>query len=452
MYQILHLKTRIMIDKRKEYSRPLSPMFNEDIYEKLPIILENLVRFGHNRREKDILLLSGLTTYGAIACNMIGLYRDDILYPNLFSCIIAPAASGKGVMNKARKVAEKIQKELLLEYQTKVNKYNQEVEEAKNDKSKIAPQKPKRQLFLIPGNITGPAIIDNLQNNNGTGLIIESEIDTVSFANKGEFGKFSDMLRKGFHHETISVSRKTDSEFIEVENPRFAIAVSGTPGQITGLLSSAEDGLFSRMCFYTFSDKRVINVRPRKNYRSIKTEFESLQQTVLKFWEWQNNNQKETQLTDEQWDALNRNIINWEKDFSIISVELESTAIRLGVIAFKIMMILTACRAFESMNPNNEIFVTPQDFNTAISIAETLRYHSELVYNNLPKKNSTNGFKTSNKWRFWLELPDSFARKEAIEIGKKYEMAQRTVDDFLKNQIEHGNLERISAGNYKKTA
>jgi hypothetical protein len=34
-------------------------------------------------------------------------------------------------------------------------------------------------------------------------------------------GKLFDMLRKAFHHEKISVSRKTNSEYVEVNEPQL---------------------------------------------------------------------------------------------------------------------------------------------------------------------------------------------------------------------------------------
>jgi hypothetical protein len=50
------------------------------------------------------------------------------------------------------------------------------------------------------------------------------------------------MLRKAFHHEKISVSRKTNSEYVEVNEPT-AIAFQSEHLN-KSLISFHEDGLF----------------------------------------------------------------------------------------------------------------------------------------------------------------------------------------------------------------
>jgi hypothetical protein len=54
---------------------------------------------------------------------------------------------------------------------------------------------------------------------------MKTEADTVGTTMKKN-GKLFDMLRKAFHHEKISVSRKTNSEYVEVMNHNSAIALS----------------------------------------------------------------------------------------------------------------------------------------------------------------------------------------------------------------------------------
>ena len=53
--------------------------------------------------------------------------------------------------------------------------------------------------------------------------------DTLSNVFKQEWGSYSDLLRKAFHHERVSSSRKENNKFTEVINPKLSIALSGTP-------------------------------------------------------------------------------------------------------------------------------------------------------------------------------------------------------------------------------
>ena len=44
------------------------------------------------------------------------------------------------------------------------------------------PEIPLNRMFLISGNNTGTGILQNIMDNNGTGLICETEADTISTA------------------------------------------------------------------------------------------------------------------------------------------------------------------------------------------------------------------------------------------------------------------------------
>lgn len=69
-----------------------------------------------------------------------------------------------------------------------------------------APQMPKNKMFLISGNNTGTGILQNIMDANGTGLICETEADTISAAIGSEYGHWSDTLRK---HSTTTACRTT---------------------------------------------------------------------------------------------------------------------------------------------------------------------------------------------------------------------------------------------------
>ena len=53
------------------------------------------------------------------------------------------------------------------------------------------PEIPLNRMFLISGNNTGTGILQNIMDNNGTGLICETEADTISTAIGSEYGHWS---------------------------------------------------------------------------------------------------------------------------------------------------------------------------------------------------------------------------------------------------------------------
>ena len=85
---------------------------------------------------------------------------------------------------------------------------------------------------------------------NGTGLICETEADTVSTAIGTDYGHWSDTLRKSFDHERLAYNRRTNHEYRECKRSYLSILLSGTPAQVKPLIPSTENGLFSRQVFY----------------------------------------------------------------------------------------------------------------------------------------------------------------------------------------------------------
>ena len=74
---------------------------------------------------------------------------------------------------------------------------------------------------------------------------------------KSDYGNYSDVLRKAFHHELVSLSRRKDREYCEVSNPRVSVALAGTPEQVRKLIPDAENGLMSRFCSISFASREV---------------------------------------------------------------------------------------------------------------------------------------------------------------------------------------------------
>lgn len=90
-----------------------------------------------------------------------------------------------------------------------------------------APQMPPNKMFLISGNNSGTGILQNIMDANGTGLICETEADTIASAISSEYGHWSDTLRKAFDHDRLSYNRRTDQEYREVKRIFLAVLLSG---------------------------------------------------------------------------------------------------------------------------------------------------------------------------------------------------------------------------------
>lgn len=200
-----------------------TPTIPAHIVNYLPeLLIEGCEAFKDNERKRDVFLTAGLTILSGCLPNITGIYHQERVYPHLFSFIIAPAASGKGVLKNAKSLGDKIHERF-------VNKSNEakkafEIENAeyktllakrkKDDAIPEKPVEPKFNLLFLPADTSQAMMMKMLQDNDGKGIICETEADAMSGANKQDWGNYSHIMRAAFHHEKISAARKTNNEFI----------------------------------------------------------------------------------------------------------------------------------------------------------------------------------------------------------------------------------------------
>mgnify|MGYP000313119722 FL=1 len=220
-----------------------------------PKILLLIMSYATSPTQRDVMLIGALTAIGASMERYVRCpYAGKLQSPCLQSFIVAPSASGKGILSLIRLLVEPIHDEIRQQVATEVKAYKKEkaaYDVMGKERSKVeAPQMPKNRIFLISGNNTGTGILQNIMDANGTGLICETEADTISAAIGSEYGHWSDTLRKAFDHDRLSYNRRTDQEYREVKKSYLSVLLSGTPAQVKPLIPSTENGLFSRQLFY----------------------------------------------------------------------------------------------------------------------------------------------------------------------------------------------------------
>ena len=253
-----------IIDESMQDGSNDSPYLPDDIFDQLPSILKDGCKVFSNPRERDVFLSSALPILGGCMPNVISLYSGKEYFANLYTFNIAAAASGKGSLYWAKVLGSKYHKILLDDSNTKKKEFEQKMEIYKNlqfnNKGKAQememPQEPNYKILYIPANISSARVIQHLKGSNERGIFCETEADSMGNTLKQDWGGYSDLLRKAFHHEPISYSRKTNKEFVEIDNPCLSVALSGTPGQVENLIKSSEDGLFSRFIFYSFKSNQ----------------------------------------------------------------------------------------------------------------------------------------------------------------------------------------------------
>jgi hypothetical protein len=437
-----------------------TPSIPDDVFELLPDILKQGSLAFDDRRKRDVFFTGAIAILSGCLPKVTGIYHQERVYTHLYTFIIAPPASGKGVLKNAKRLADKYHKQVLEQSRAAQSQYETELADCKaqtrnlkkGDTPPEQPVKPAFKIVFIPADSSHSRMIEHLQMNDGQGIICETEADTMSGAKKQDWGDYSPALRSAFHHEKITFTRKTNNEYIEINEPRLAVALSGTPAQAPKLISSAEDGLFSRFLFYAFKND-LLWQDPSPIGKSVvyNDHFEALSCQVLDLIGFLDQSPTEIHLTPDQWRILNATFAKMLSDVTTFtSEEASGIVFRLGLIMYRICMIFTALRKFENGELNSNYTCTDEDFNIALQVVKTYLSHSILMFNNLPKQGDNMTFVGGDhKRKFFDALPKEFSRKEAVAIGTTFKLSPRSVDDVLKMALGH-TLSKPKAGLYQK--
>jgi hypothetical protein len=445
-FATLQTANHTLINSIEEDSLKNTPYIPDDVYYQLPSLLKRAVFEFKDKRERDVFMTGALAILSGCLPGVKGVYSRQTVFPNLFAFIIAPAASGKGVLKFSKSLADKYHDQLLQssrnaqeQYEIDMNDYKQHQRFRKKGDAQIEmPVEPPFKVLFIPANSSYAKILTHLEKNMGEGIICETEADTMGNVLKQEWGGYSDMLRKAFHHEGISSSKKANNEYIQVNEPRLSVALSGTPAQVTGLIASAEDGLFSRFIFYAYKvHQQWRDVSPFANETNLTDHFVSLSEDIYKMVLFLNETPTIIELTQEQWNKLNEKCSQWLNDVVIFSGENSGSVVkRLGLILYRITMIFTALRKFEKNDKSENFICSDSDFESSLLLTETFLHHSLLMFHNLPNQNHNTSFRSPiNKQKFYEALPDSFKRADAVALGKEYNLSARSVDSFLSQSL-----------------
>lgn len=438
-----------------------TPCFPADVYENLPRLLQKGCEHFEGR-ERDVFLISALAVVSGCMENVSGTYDHHTIYPNVYTFTVAPAASGKGALSFARELAMAAHRKMLATNERNRDAYKAELEEyhaAKRIWKKSStssepkmPKPPEFKILYIPGNSSAAAVIGHLQQSKGIGIICETEADTLTQSLKQDWGNYSDMLRKAFHHEPVTYSRKTNNEYLEVEKPRLSIALTGTPSQVPGLITSAEDGLFSRFIFYTFkASSKWRDVSPKTKV-DLNEHFVELSEEVHRMIQFLGTCQTTFELTKLQWKDFNSLFNDWLNEVNAFkSEDASSIIIRLGPIAFRIAMVLSAIRKFEKGVTSINITCDDIDLLVVFELARVFKEHALAMFESLPK---SPGFTLrKNNKKFYEALPNTkiFTRKEALLTGEELGIKERTVDGYLAILVANDFLEQATKpGDYRK--
>ena len=437
-----------------------------------PKILLLIMSYATSPTQRDVMLLGALTAIGASMERYVRCpYAGKLQSPCLQSFIVAPSASGKGILSLIRLLVEPIHDEIRQQVATEVKAYKKEkaaYDIMGKERSKVeAPQMPKNRMFLISGNNTGTGILQNIMDANGTGLICETEADTISAAIGSEYGHWSDTLRKAFDHDRLSYNRRTDQEYREVKKSYLSVLLSGTPAQVKPLIPSTENGLFSRQLFYYMHGIWAwIN-----QFESGEADLEAIFTDIGLEWKKQLDLMKThgvhtLRLTDEQKQEFNTLFSDlFFRSGLANDNEMSSSIARLAVNTCRIMAEVAMIRALECnqpyqfknssihlLTPDKEIAtdnikdgiitrwdvtITAEDFKAVLELVTPLYRHATHILSFLP---STEVKHRANADRDALfeAMGNQFTRAQLSEQATTMKIKPNTAFGWLNRLIKKG--------------
>lgn len=389
------------------------PAFSPQLRGKLPAFLEKVAANSNSPEDADILILGTMAVISACLPHIFGVYADRTVYPNIFLFVTAKASSGKGRLALCRYIVEPIHDRLreineaeIIEYKHKLAEYNA-AGKKKVDMEK--PEEPPMRMLFIPA---------------------------------------------------ISYIRRKDREYVNIKSPRLSTLLTGTPRQILNLITDAENGLFSRFIFY-FLDLRLVwnDVFSTHTDTTLDEHFQALGREFHDFHTILEKAQDiRFALTPVQAADFNERFSSWQSEYNDrCGDEFVASVRRLGLITFRLAMILSALRIMEDGIIEDRLICLDTDYQSAMTIASVILRHNAHIFLFLPKADtaqttsSTTTARTTLQQRQFLEaLPPEFDRQAYTELATALGINPRTADRIIHRWCDTGQLENVSHGKYRK--
>ena len=441
---------------------------------KLPVTIQRTLEGKNNPVEQDKTILTSLDLLAMAEPNVYGIYGGRRVYTPFYLFILGMAGiSHKGAIDDVKELLMPIEKHIQAQYFAQLADYKEqhaEWETRKAQRGKGAesagpePEEPVYHSLFVSADSSAAAFKSDLYSFGGRGMIFSTEADTLTQALSQEWGQFTDVLRMAFHHESITSTRTKDKQHIVIDEPQLGLLVTCTPKQISSLLSPKqnENGSSSRNLFYVakeelgwkspFEEKEPIADRYREIGQSVKQMYDLLVK--------RSKNRIQILLTEEQQQAFNAHFQPLlPEQIGLYGVEFAAFIVRIALVAFRMMMVLTTLRNFEhghlADNQQQAFVCTDDDYQTAMTIIDCLVAHTGYVYNTLLRPSDEQQLNVQSlkprEQQLYLALDDEFTTKQFEQTAKTLGIPLKTAQRYLGNLISRYQLiKRPSQGNYVK--
>ena len=451
--------------------QPLAmPVFTDKIpLEYWPRTFQKLQQIAEDRETADMLTLGIITGTSACLPNYTGNYDRHLVFACLYAFIVAPPASNKGSLSAIRAFLKYVQESIRRANNAEFEEYNQKMVEYQAQKGKkgqavAEPKQPPYRSLFISANSSSTAMYQALSDNHECGFTFESEGDAMANALKSDFGDYSDGLRRAFHHEPICYSRRKDNERVDIKKPRWSILLTGTPDQVGNLIPTADNGTFSRFLFYVLPRKLEWRDVFADEEVTLDDEFEKMGKDLFVVYLKlaARKEHLKFKFTSQQRSKFNRFFKELQDEqAAMLGDDIVASVRRLGLIAFRIAMVLTALRFIDTpeLDIQNipEVICDDRDFNIAIIMVNILINHTSMVYSTMLRKNGAedeNDVTAKMSMRdkqFFDSLSTDFTTKDYIAVAEQLNIPPKSAEKIIGRFINRYRVVvRERNGKYQK--
>ncbi len=386
-----------------------------------------------------------------------GYYAGHRVYAPVYTLTYGSAATRKGDLLFCKLLVRPVRMEMRREYEAAKAKYEEELaayEAQCRGKNKAecgpAPKEPTYTDPFLSANSSVSAGYRAMEANGGWGIVFETEADTVSNMLASDFGDYSDLWRKTYHHEPVSMSRVSEKLHIDIENPRLSIFITCTPGQLPALFPSFENGLGSRFQFYSLPDDKLefMDVFAQSD-NSLEEAYKQMGEELLPLYhalKGRRGNPVQFVMSKAQQQEF---LTTFQKvlveKFHMLGAGINAFVYRTALTHFRYAMVLTTLRRLSEWNKVDDLFPEDEralvcddrDFHTAMQIVGCLINHTARVYAVLAKENdnpfANRGLNIKpNELSVYKALPEGeFRTSDFLRVAQEQNIKKRTAERML---------------------
>ena len=427
------------------------------LHELMPQLINSGTKTFNHMSERMPFIYSSMAALSSLMTNVQTRYADKPIYPMIYFSLVGPAGSNKGVVKYASKMLRNIHQEIKLHSEEAYKKYKADhrhwLKAVKEHVGLPEPTRPPYSVPIVSADITKSKLIQQIADNVGLPtFIITDEIDTLVGAVKSQYGTgISAMLRSAYHHDPISQQLKSDNQHYDIEEPKVALCIAGTPSQMLGFIDNVENGLYSRFTILLTDDSITWNsVAPCPTCPNREETFSRIGKSCLQLFNFLKNAPIEIEFTQWQWDLINS--FGEEKlgiYATLQSEYLGSVVKRHSLMIVKLAMVITVLKAFETNSTAKNLYCDKEAFVAAMILVRQSLYCSVEFFEQFNTGKKTPMAKSNSL--LIMKLPSEFSRYEAISIATAEKISDRTLDRALDQFISAGFLTKVGHGKYKKT-